>query len=519
MMRFKPFSLPWQLKLQARSVKGPQLRVTPRYLSFDPLETYASCDGGAGGRGTRTFSSTGCWGTDGVYGELTAMRTKLPFIEAWREEEGKKAGLDGKGEGIEGKGTRAPLAGEGDGPARKKMSDSFHSVILPLGSDLWLLDNYITASGHIRLGAIFMDLDALAGVISYKHTGDSVMTVTAAVDRITLSRPLLEICDLELSGQVTFATGRSSMEVSLQVARAFPPGAATNGARKREDIFMECAFTMVSLDPVTKRAVKIAGVEPENEVERNLYELGMRSYEKKKREMGRALRSKEPDDEESDLIHRLWLKTLDYRDPNTASLLPPTCTRMSASKIQSVQIMQPQYRNRHNFMIFGGFLLKSTFELAFTCASAISHSRPTFIALDPSTFENPVPVGSVLYVSATLAYCDRVLVGGQGEGREDGDVDGGTGGKGIKTRVQIRVDTRVKNVEHAETKPTGQFNYTFEVDGVLQVLPESYEDFMVYLDARRRSRGRGGVLVGDGGNGAEGVDVGGGRGDGGMKVL
>lgn len=59
-----------------------------------------------------------------------------------------------------------------------------------------------------------MDLDALAGVVAYKHTGDQVMTVTAAVDRITIKHPLSAICDLELSGRVTFATGRSSM-VSL----------------------------------------------------------------------------------------------------------------------------------------------------------------------------------------------------------------------------------------------------------------------------------------------------------------
>ncbi|TGO45012.1 hypothetical protein BELL_2412g00010 [Botrytis elliptica] len=332
----------------------------------------------------------------------------------------------------------------------KRMGDSFHRVILPLASDPWLLDNYITASGHIRLGAIFMDLDALAGVISYKHTGDRVMTVTAAVDRITLSRPLLEICDLELSGQVTFATGRSSMEVSLQVCKV-PSAGQENQPRRKEDVFMECAFTMVSLDPVTKKAVRIAGVRPEGEVEEGWFERGRKSYEKKKRELGRGLRSKEPDDEESDLIHRLWLKTLDYHDPNTPSLLPKTCTRMSNSTIQSVQIMQPQYRNRHNFMIFGGFLLKSTFELAFTCASAISHSRPIFLGLDPSTFENPVPVGSVLYVSATLVYGDRPLVRGEGDAEteteremERNDGEGGKA-KGKKTRVQIRVDTKVKN--------------------------------------------------------------------------
>jgi acyl-coenzyme A thioesterase 9 len=86
-----------------------------------------------------------------------------------------------------------------------------------------------------------MDLDALAGVVAYKHTGDAVMTVTAAVDRITLKRSLSSICDLELSGMVTFATGRSSMEVSLQVAKAPEEGQKV----KEEDILMTCAFTMV----------------------------------------------------------------------------------------------------------------------------------------------------------------------------------------------------------------------------------------------------------------------------------
>ena len=89
-----------------------------------------------------------------------------------------------------------------------------------------------------------MDLDALAGVVAYKHTGDNVTTVTAAVDRITLTHPLSAICDLELSGKVTFATGRSSMEVSLQVAKV-----PENGEKVREsDILMTCAFTMVSLE-------------------------------------------------------------------------------------------------------------------------------------------------------------------------------------------------------------------------------------------------------------------------------
>jgi acyl-coenzyme A thioesterase 9 len=94
-----------------------------------------------------------------------------------------------------------------------------------------------------------MDLDALAGVVAYKHTGESVTTVTAAVDRISIINPLTEICDLELSGQVTFSTGRSSMEISLQVAKAPEEGKQV----RPDDVLMKCAFTMVSLDPATKK--------------------------------------------------------------------------------------------------------------------------------------------------------------------------------------------------------------------------------------------------------------------------
>jgi len=44
----------------------------------------------------------------------------------------------------------------------------------------------------------------------------------------------------------------------------------------------------------------------------------------------------------------------------------------------------------------------------------------------------------------------------------------------------------VRNVEHGETKPTGQFNYTFNVDRDIRVMPRTYQEFMMYIDARRR---------------------------------
>lgn len=134
--------------------------------------------------------------------------------------------------------------------------------------------------------------------------------------------------------------------------------------------------------------------------------------------------------------------------------------------------------------MFGGFLLKQTFEIAFCCAASFAHSRPTFVSLDPSTFQNPVPVGSVLYLTATVVYTDPPLVLAQTDGQPSEQTQSGN----QLTRVQVRVDSKVRNVEHGETKPTGQFNYTFTVDKDVKVLPRTYTEFMMYVDARRRAR-------------------------------
>lgn len=171
---------------------------------------------------------------------------------------------------------------------------------------------------------------------------------------------------------------------------------------------------------------------------------------------------------------------------------------MGETKMYATQIMQPQYRNRHHFMIFGGFLLKQTFELAFCCAASFSHSRPIFLSLDPSTFENPVPVGSVLYLKATVAYTDPPFVSVKRTSEnpipESGDLEdkgrsegAGTSKDSIHTKVQIRIDSSVRNIEHGETKPTGQFNYTFLVKKDIKVMPRTYSEFMIWVDARRRA--------------------------------
>lgn len=322
--------------------------------------------------------------------------------------------------------------------------------MLPLSKDEWLVDGYVNASGQLRLGSLFQDLDALAGVVGYKHTGPGPTTVTAAVDRISIIRPLEEFCDLELSGFVSYV-GRSSMEISLEARR--------DGVAGQEGLLLTCAFTMVALNPETKRATPVPQLIVDTPEEEAIFRKG-EEYKKAKQALANvSLIKQTPNDEESDLIHQMWMEQLQYQDPQSTLSKPRSMVYMSTTTVASTQVMQPQYRNRHSFMIFGGYLLRSTVELAFCCCSAFAHSRPTFLSLDPSTFDAPVPVGSILYLTATVAYT---------EPHKDG------------CRVQVRVNSSVKDVEHGSVVETGVFNYTFFVENQLQVMPKTYSEYVCH---------------------------------------
>ena len=60
---------------------------------------------------------------------------------------------------------------------------------------------------------------------------------------------------------------------------------------------------------------------------------------------------------------------------------------MKDTVMKSTLFMQPQYRNRHSYMIFGGYLLRQTFELAYCTAATFSLAGPRFVSLDSTTFK------------------------------------------------------------------------------------------------------------------------------------
>jgi acyl-coenzyme A thioesterase 9 len=58
--------------------------------------------------------------------------------------------------------------------------------------------------------------------------------------------------------------------------------------------------------------VSVAPLVTETPEERRLFDHGQQNYNMKKSMSKTALRKQTPNDEESDLIHALWLRQLDY---------------------------------------------------------------------------------------------------------------------------------------------------------------------------------------------------------------
>lgn len=172
----------------------------------------------------------------------------------------------------------------------------------------------------------------------YKHTGPGVTVVTAALDRITIAHPLTEITDLEYSGQVTYATGRSSVEITCKVARARPEGEPS----KPEDVLLTCTFTMVALDPETRKPVSVPKLVYETPEEQKIFKAGEAKSLAKKEMSKMSLLATEPNDPESALIHRIWLRQIQWHDPNDSSRQPDNVVPMAKTQLSTASIMQPQ---------------------------------------------------------------------------------------------------------------------------------------------------------------------------------
>lgn len=393
--------------------------------------------------------------------------------------------------------------------------DSFSYVVLPFKSSKWLLDAYVNAPGRLRIGQIFQDLDGLAGVIAYRHCYPAMpVIITASVDRIYMKKRLQDIGNLNvtLSGNVTWS-GRSSMEITIKAATHSDKddmtvdSVITADDIKEENVFLTANFTFVARNPETERSLAINKLVPETKSQKVDF-VRAEKYNAHKREQAKTndLNSTPPSEQESRILHTMWLQQSPDPETTNATAATHVVTHMQDTRVSSTAIMQPQYRNHHSYMIFGGYLLRQTFELAYSCAATYSQTIPRFVSLDSTTFRNPVPVGSVLNLTATVVYTEFINRQLTEPGSTDTDTDTETAHHTITSKpgtlIQVLVESTIQDLSvpgSPKTIKTGQFAYSYFVAAVpkaappgaqpkfFSVLPQTYAEMMDYLQGRRRS--------------------------------
>ncbi|GKY94033.1 hypothetical protein MPSEU_000370000 [Mayamaea pseudoterrestris] len=343
-------------------------------------------------------------------------------------------------------------------------SESRVQVVYDFKTNSYLLNAYRNPWGQMRLGKLMEDLDALAGNIAYLHGGRNhpkhPMIVTASVDRIRLrERPQIHDNQL-LSGQVTW-TGTSSMEIKMTCT--------TVDAKQP---WLECHCTFVTLDPETKKPTAIPPVLPQTPKEHADYAAGEQRAAIKKMRRNQQLNELAPS-----IALSLAQALLDEGRPllTLPSLADPNAILIESTKLSNAMIAQPQVQNLHN-RIFGGFLMRRAFELAFANAYVFGGARPLFLEVDEVSFWAPVDVGDLVVFNSRVIYTDYGYLSDYYEG-----MTRFAKRPALLPLVHIEVEAWVTEPEKATAKLSNQFYFSFAIadkQQVRRVLPANLDEAM-----------------------------------------
>ncbi|KAL3567297.1 hypothetical protein D5086_029948 [Populus alba] len=283
----------------------------------------------------------------------------------------------------------------------KSPSKSSTSICYKFSSDFILREQYRNPWNKIRMGKLIEDLDALAGTISYKHCCNDdgstrpLLLVTASVDRIVLKKPILIDADLNIVGAVTWV-GRSSMEIQMEVIQ--PTEGATNPS---DAVALVANFTFVARDTKTGKSALVNQISPETDKEKLLWEEAEKRNKMRKKK--KAEKKRDPENEDMERLNALLSEGRVFSD--MPALADRDSILIQDTRHENTFICQPQQRNIHG-RIFGGFLMRKAFELAFSNAYAFAGAAPLFVEVDHVDFFKPVDVGNFLRLKSCVLYTE-----------------------------------------------------------------------------------------------------------------
>eukprot|EP01024_Parvocaulis_polyphysoides_P069302 TRINITY_DN8480_c1_g1_i2.p1 TRINITY_DN8480_c1_g1~~TRINITY_DN8480_c1_g1_i2.p1 ORF type:complete len:352 (-),score=45.42 TRINITY_DN8480_c1_g1_i2:303-1358(-) len=247
----------------------------------------------------------------------------------------------------------------------------------PFATNFALTEEYMNPWGYMRVGKLLEDLDSLAANIAFGHVDDDnpetgvPLLVTASVDKIEIGHPLRMDQDVTMGGQVVW-TGKSSLDIRMEL---FQP--------HEKEASVVAMFTFVSRHPVTKKAFPINTLIPQTDQEQQWFEEREEISLRRKAE-----RAKNQDKEGEMSIDQNWMQQI-LKQAGSLVELPALANGdsilMKDTCLSNTFVCQRQQRNMHG-RIFGGFLMKRAYELAFSTAYKFCGSRPQFVSVDQISF-------------------------------------------------------------------------------------------------------------------------------------
>ncbi|KAH8258298.1 hypothetical protein KR038_009298, partial [Drosophila bunnanda] len=344
----------------------------------------------------------------------------------------------------------------------RSMQDSFSSAIIPLSTDRLMQDKYMNFYGNVRMGRLMEDMDMFAAWCCHRHLFVPTLPegvylpytfVTILVDNIDFAaNPTLGSQDIRLSGHVSWV-GSSSMEVVVWLEQV------VDG---QINPVTHALFLMGARNATNTAAAPVNTIEPTNEKEKKILAGGA---ERKWRRQEWTSKSGQfqPTDEEIAIISDLHSIT-SPRDTLKLNIrnLPENSSWIKDSFQTSTTASFPEHRNHHN-RVFGGYLMRTAVEISWVAAFLHSRSRPFLKQISEIAFQKPVPVDSLIKMTAYVVYTWHNF-------------------------LQIRTVCDVIDHDTGAQVTTNTFNFTFAVKEdivVPQVLPLSIHETIWYTHGRR----------------------------------
>ncbi len=343
--------------------------------------------------------------------------------------------------------------------------NSFLQIHLPLGENEDLKNRYIRFKpGLVRVGRLLEALDFTAGFVSYFHANSEPLSITctcmtACCDHLKFFRPIRGDRNIVINAYPTYV-GKSTVEVRTDLLQKLDN-------EKEETLAASALFLMAARntqDFSKAYTLPRLSFDGENDIEKCIlrFELGKMNQEKRKNMGLNNYFKRPPTQEESLRLHSIFMNMKEKLKQNVDYFL------MKETKKSKSILMHIQDRNLHG-KIFGGYLMRESIELAWLVAYKYAKfDHPEFEAIDDFTFHEPVEIGSIVELDATVTYSEAQF---------------------MNITVEATKVMCIENEERWERKKCTELHMTFrcpETAIIKPVYPATYGEAMKFLYSKRK---------------------------------